>query len=157
MDEGVIEKLYERHPEYFQEHRIGKGRFITFRLPNPKVETEFRLGRAFMGILSAAGLAERIGHENAPLFEVILPMTETAKELIDIQDAFREIASLQHPLIRFTKNTIKHIEVIPLFESIQTIMRSDTILAEYVSMYKEKYGFTPPHTCVPMWQEAIRR
>src|SRR5438270_12925922 len=54
VDENVTERLFSENYEYFKEHQLGIDNFITFRLPNPKVETEVRLGRAFMGILSAA-------------------------------------------------------------------------------------------------------
>ncbi len=145
VDESVVEKLLSEHYEYFLQHPIGKDKFITFRLPNPKVETEFRLGRAFMGILAAAGLAKQVGLHSVPLFEVILPMTESAGEMIAIQEAFAEIASLKHTLYNFTNETIKHIEVIPLFESVETIMRSDEIVDEYVKKHEETFGFRPKY------------
>lgn len=145
VDESVVEKLLGEHFEYFAEHQLGKDKFITFRLPNPKVETEFRMGRAFMGILGAASLARQVGLHTNPLFEVILPMTETASEMINIQEAFKEIASLKHSLYSFTHETIKHIELIPLFENIETIANSDTILAEYLILHKKTFGFTPAY------------
>jgi phosphoenolpyruvate carboxylase len=145
VDESVVDKLLSEHYEFFQKHPLGKDTFITFRLPNPKVETEFRLGRAFMGILAAAGLAKHIGLHTPPLFEVILPMTESAGEMIAIQEAFREISSLKHQLYNFTDETIKHIAVIPLFETVETMMRSDMILREYVGMHEKQFGFTPTY------------
>ena len=61
VDEGVIERLFSQHYDYFKQQQLGIDKFLTFRLPNPKGETEVRLGRAFMGILSAAVLAKKIG------------------------------------------------------------------------------------------------
>lgn len=145
VDESVVDKLLSEHFEFFRDHPLGRDTFITFRLPNPKVETEFRLGRAFMCILAAAGLARHIGLHSPPLFEVILPMTETAAEMIAIQEAFREIASLKHELYNFTDDTIKHIEVIPLFESVETMMRSDEILIEYIAMHEKQFGSIPTY------------
>ena len=98
VDESVIERLLSQHINYFRNYPLGVKKFLTFRLPNPKVETEFRIGRTFMGILTAASLAKQVGFKITPIFEVILPMTETAEEMIDIQEAFREIASLKHRL-----------------------------------------------------------
>lgn len=143
VDESVVEKLLSTNFEYFAQHPLGKEKFITFRLPNPKVETEFRLGRAFMGILSAAALAKQLNFHANPLFEVILPMTETAREMIDIQEAFAEIASLKHVLYSFKEDTIKHIQIIPLFENIETMMNSDAILREYLTLHKKTFGFVP--------------
>jgi phosphoenolpyruvate carboxylase len=143
VDESVIEKLLSEYHEYFKKNSLGKEKFLTFRLPNPKVETEFRLGRAFMGILGAAGLAKKIGFHSPPLFEVILPMTESAEEMIAIQEAFKEIASLKHVLYDFGVESLKHIELIPLFEQVKTIIESDNLLEKYLKLHQKKFGFKP--------------
>lgn len=143
VDEGVIERLYSEHFEYFKKQQLGVDKFVTFRLPNPKGETEVRLGRAFMGILSAAILAEKIGVHHPPLFEVILPMTETAEEMIYIQEAFAEMASLKHKLYMFHETSLKEIEMIPLFEDVETIMNSHKILEKYLLMRKKRFNTRP--------------
>lgn len=145
VDESVIERLFSNHYEYFKTNPIGFQKFLTFRLPNPKVETDFRIGRAFMGILSADMLARQVGFFSPPLFEVILPMTESAGEMIDIQEAFREIAQLKHKLYRFEDKSVRHIELIPLFEDIYTIANSHQILDEYIKLHKKKFKFTPTY------------
>ena len=143
VDESVLERLLAKQFEYFKNNPIGKQKFLTFRLPNLEVETEFRLGRALMGILSAAGLSKQLGMHSPPLFEVILPMTESAKQMLSVQEAFAEIASLKHPLNKFEKDSLKHIEIIPLFEQVSTIIRADEILEEYLEMHKKTFGFLP--------------
>jgi phosphoenolpyruvate carboxylase len=145
VDESVIERLFSEHFEYFKKYPLGKEKFITFRLPNPKVETEFRLGRAFMGILGAAGLAKQVGFSSPPLFEVILPMTESAEEMIAIQEAFQEMASLKHHLYNLKKGDLKHIEIIPLFEQVDVIISSDRILGKYLHIHEQKFGFMPDY------------
>ena len=143
VDESVIEKLLSEYHDYFKENPLGKDKFLTFRLPNPKVETEFRLGRAFMGILGAAGLAKKIGLHSPPLFEVILPMTESAEEMIAIQEAFLEMASLKHALYDFGEESLRHIELIPLFEQVSTIMNSHLLLEKYWRMHEKIFHFKP--------------
>ena len=145
VDESVIERLFSEHFEYFKKFPLGKEKFLTFRLPNPKVETEFRLGRAFMEILGAAGLAKEVGIHSPPLFEVILPMTESAEEMIAIQEAFREMASLKHRLYNLEKGDLKHIEIIPLFEQVDVIISSARILEKYLQFHKLKFEFTPDY------------
>jgi phosphoenolpyruvate carboxylase len=145
VDEAVLERLFSKYYEFFSKRQIGKDKFLTFRLPNPKVETEFRLGRAFMAILAASGLASELGLHNKPLFEVILPMTETADEMIAVQEAFREIASLKHPLLKLDVEDIEHVEMIPLFEDIETISHSDEIIHEYVGKHEALFGFKPEY------------
>ena len=88
VDESVLERLLSEHIIFFKEHPLGIEKFLTFRLPNPNVETEFRMGRALMGILSASGLAKQVGLHSPPIFEVILPMVETAEEILDVEEAF---------------------------------------------------------------------
>jgi phosphoenolpyruvate carboxylase len=145
VDESVIEKLYSEHFDYFKNNQIGKDVFLTFRLPNPEVQTEFRVGRAFMGILSASLLAERIGMSNPPLFEVILPMTENAEQMLAIQEAFREIATLEHRLFNLKLQTLKHLEIIPLFEEVNIIMDSAQILEKYFENHLKMFGFKPEY------------
>jgi phosphoenolpyruvate carboxylase len=45
VDESVMERLIAKHYDYFQKNQIGKQKFLTFRLPNPKVSEEFRSWR----------------------------------------------------------------------------------------------------------------
>ena len=143
VDEAVLERLLGKQFEYFKKYPLGKDRFLTFRLPNLTVQTEFRLGRALMGILSAAGLSKHVGMHTPPLFEVILPMTESAKQMLSVQEAFKEIASLKHPLNKFENNSLKHIEIIPLFEQVSTIIRSGEMLEEYFKLHIKTFGFMP--------------
>lgn len=145
VDESVIERALAEHYEFFKDKQLGKQKFLTFRLPNPRVESEFRLGRAFMGILSAASLAKQAGFEQPPIFEVILPMTENAKEMIEIQSAFREMASLKHPLFKFSDSGMTHVELIPLFEDVNTIIQSAKIVDEYLELHQKQFGFLPPY------------
>lgn len=143
VDESVLERLLAEHFDFFKNQPLGLKKFLTFRLPNPKVETEFRLGRALMGMLTAASLARQTGLHTPPMFEVILPMTESAEEMIDIQEAFAEIAHLKHRLYNREKTSLKHIEIIPLFESVDNIINSDRILEDYLRLHKWKFGFVP--------------
>lgn len=145
VDESVIERIFSQYYEYFKENPLGLEKFITYRLPNPTVETEQRLGRAFMGILSAAALAKSVGLNTPPMKQVILPMCKSAQSMIEIQEAFREVASLKHWLFNFQNTGLKHIEIIPLFEDIETISNSDKILAEYVKIHRERFGFEPTY------------
>lgn len=143
VDESVLERLFGEQYEFFKKHPLGKEKFLTFRLPNPKVENEFRLGRALMGMLSAASLAKQVGMHSPPLFEVILPMTESAEEMLNIQEAFAEIAQLKHPLNKFQKDLLSHIQIIPLFEQVSTIINSVSLLEKYLKLHKKTFGFSP--------------
>lgn len=145
VDESVVERLLSENFAFFQKYPLGKERFLTFRLPNPKVETEFRLGRALFAVLTAAGLAKQVDLHSPPLFEVILPMAETAEELIAVQNAFDELTTLKHPLLKFESDELRQIQIIPLFEQVSVIMDSDSIVEAYISHGTKKYGKKPEY------------
>ncbi len=145
VDESVLERLLSEHELFFQDHPLGQDKFLTFRLPNPKVETEFRLGRALMNILLTSSLAQQLGLPASPIFEVVLPLTETADELIDIQNAYQEITTLKHPLYRLDKGVLKHLQIIPLFEQVSTLINSDEIIRKYLNLHQQTFGFLPPY------------
>jgi len=143
VDESVMERLMSDHYEFFKDNPIGQEKFLTFRLPNPQVETEFRLGRAFMNLISAAAMARQFGLPDTPLFEVILPMTTSPGEMMEIHEAFVEIAGLKHKLYRMDKVPLKSIKVIPLFEDVNTIANSGKILEDYIKAYGSRFGRLP--------------
>lgn len=143
VDESVFERLISENPSFFHKNQLGKDKFLTFRLPDHKVHTEFRLGRALMGIISAAGLAQEIGLHSPPIFEAILPMTQSAEELISVQEAFFELTSLRNPL--YKNSVIKKINIIPLFEDVSKIIDSSIILEEYIYLHKNKFGISPSY------------
>jgi len=144
VDESIMERLFSKYYDYFKKNQLGKDKFLTFRLPNPKAETEFRLARAFLSLLSSSALAKKVKLHTPPLFEVILPMTESAKELIAIQEAFKEISELKHALHKFD-NAVFNLEIIPLFEQVQTIINSHEIIKEYIDLYKKQFNLTPKY------------
>lgn len=144
VDESVLERLFGEHFEYFKKNPLGQQKFLTFRLPNPKVETEFRFIRALINMASAASVARHFRLPSPPLFEVILPMTETAEEIIEIQKAYQEIHLLKHPLFKLD-GILTNLRLIPLFEQVNTIINSDKILKTYFSLYKKRFKKLPPY------------
>jgi phosphoenolpyruvate carboxylase len=143
VDESVFERLVSTYPSFFHKNQLGRDKFLTFRLPDYRVHTEFRFGRALMGIISAAGLAKEIGFCSPPIFEAILSMTQSAEEIIAIQEAFIELASLKHPL--YKTNLMKNLNIIPLFEDVYRIMDSATILDKYIHLHKSRFGVFPSY------------
>ncbi|MBI3984351.1 MAG: phosphoenolpyruvate carboxylase [Candidatus Levybacteria bacterium] len=144
VDESVLERLFGEHFNYFKKNPLGQEKFLTFRLPNPKVETEFRVGRAFINLASAASIAKHFNLPTPPIFEVILPMTETAEEILEIQKAYQQVHFLKHSLYKLDK-ILTNLRVIPLFEQTEVIIKSSDILKKYLLMYKKRFKKTPPY------------
>lgn len=144
VDEAVTERLLHDYGDFFLKKPLGREFFLTFRIPNPRVEKQSRLARAYMVILTAASLARQYNFYSPPIFEVILPLTETSEELIGLQEAFRELSGLKHKLLGI-EGLMDGIEVIPLFEQVEKIMDSTEVLDGYVSLHKQKFGFKPAY------------
>jgi len=144
VDESVFERLIGSYWSYFKKNQLGRDKFLTFRLPDFRVRTESRLGRALIVITSAAKLSTEVGLHVPPIFETIIPMVENEFEMMAVQEAFHELSGLKHKLFGSQK-TIRNIEIIPLFELIPTILHSDTILGKYLILHKRKFKFSPPY------------
>ena len=144
VDEAVVDRLLHEHYDYFKKNPLGKKKFLTFRFPNPRVESQFRLARALMVAITSSQLARSLNFEVDPIFEAILPLTETAREILDIQEAFKALVSIEHKLLKLNKS-ISHIEIIPLFESVDTIISSANIIKEYTLLHKKIFGKKPAY------------
>lgn len=142
VDEAVVDRLLHEHFHYFQKVPLGREKFLTFRFPNPRIEKQFRLARALMVVITSSQLSQSMGFPDFPIFEAILPLTESAEEIIDIQEAFKTLVSIDHKLLKINE-TIRHIEIIPLFEQVSTIINSDEILRKYIKIHQKKFGFKP--------------
>lgn len=142
VDEAVVDRLVHRHYGYFRKHPLGKDKFLTFRLPNPRVEKQFRVARAFMVMITSSQLAKSLGFDQPPVFETILPLTETADEVIDIQIAFRDLVSIEHRLLHM-EDSLPYIHIIPLFEQVQTMMHVGDLLRRYISLHTKSFGSSP--------------
>lgn len=146
VDEAVVDKLFREYTEYFQKNKLGKDMFLTYRIPNIRQESWHRLMRAFMNIISISEFARDFGYDNHPVFEIILPMTERADQLIYLKKKFRKLAEIMPDLMEQKINNDNfHIEVIPLFEEVPIMMDSVKILEEYAEAVKQLSWKTPEY------------
>lgn len=143
VDEAVIDKLYTVYHHFCQKNRIGRDVFLTFRIPNIWHEKGYSLLRAFMVILTSEDFAKDLGFKDRPLFEVILPMTEKAEELMYIQTSFHKLARFKYKTFIHTKPNTDCIEVIPLVESVEGQMEIRKLLSRYVDLYKKEFRVKP--------------
>lgn len=142
VDEGVIEKLLTEYYAFFKKNQIGKDRFLTFRIPNIWQEKGRSLARAFMNILTSEEFARDLSLHTPPLFEVILPMAEDPKKIIQLHRMFRDLAQAKHRIFG-EGGMLKHIEIIPLIESVDGMINIAKFLDQYVALYKKAFGKTP--------------
>lgn len=151
VDTRVVRKLLDKYPEFFVKHQLGKDVFLTYRIPNPKVEGAER--KVFVETLYNIPVACDVAStfyrkEVTPIFEVILPFTTEAKELLWLYNYYRNaVAAVEEAFLDSgskVKDWIgcfqpKNIEVIPLIEDFDSILAADKIVEPYIKAVKPKY------------------
>lgn len=152
IDPHVVRKLLTTYPEFFREKPLGEDIFLTFRIPNPLIEVPER--KVFLESLQAIPRHNDIArifyhNDKASVFEVILPFTSSHTDLVRVREVYRH--SVVEPLstsIDFRGFTLrdllgdvvpKDLEVIPLFEDVDSIMNIEEILTKYIEIFSPPY------------------
>ncbi|PIR44975.1 MAG: phosphoenolpyruvate carboxylase [Candidatus Vogelbacteria bacterium CG10_big_fil_rev_8_21_14_0_10_51_16] len=142
-DEAVVDRLFHHHFDYFKKNPLGLKRRLTFRIPNTWQEKGYSLIRSLMVVLTSEDFARDLKFYAPPIFEIILPMTENAEQLIFIQKTFRELSRLKsRTFSKFHKNT-EYVRIIPLFEGVDTQINAKKILKKYLELHQKTFKFTP--------------
>ena len=147
-DNHVVQKLLTGYPDFFHnERRLGHDVILTLRVPNPSVERDMRksMVEALQSVPSAWDVAKGfyagMDDENAPIQEVILPFTTSARELTLVEAYYRQVIVGQEahglPGGRTVRDWIgeffpKRVRLIPLVEDKDNMLRSDAIVEEYL-------------------------
>lgn len=138
-DASVIDRLYSEHYEYFKKHPLGRDKFLTFRFPNIWEEKGYSLMQAMTTILAAEDFAADLGL-NRPLFEAILPMTQSADQLISMEDKFASLAHYKGKEFNTGHSDSDNLRMIPLFEGFESQLNAPEILQKFVDMYHDHFG-----------------
>ncbi|MBE0417538.1 MAG: phosphoenolpyruvate carboxylase [Coriobacteriia bacterium] len=145
IDTYVVKKLLSFYPEFFREHVLGEDVRLTLRVPNPTVETaEAKVLLETLESIPRSYDAARLfyGRDVAPIFEVILPMTTSARCLDRIFRYYSEhIVGRQHVCFRdditiaewIGEFRPERIDVIPLFEDVPSMLAAADIVEEYLA------------------------
>ncbi|MGC9073324.1 MAG: phosphoenolpyruvate carboxylase [Caldisericum sp.] len=144
-DDYVVKKLLSKYKYFFKKNRLGRDVFLTLRIPNPEfenveakiiLETLESIPRSFDTSYTV------FSDDIPPIFEVILPMTTSAKSIERVYRYYTDFVVKKEDKPIFDndiriKDWIgefkpKKINVIPLFEDFEHIVNSDKIVEEYV-------------------------
>ena len=145
VDAFVVKKLLTRYESFFRGNALGENLFLTFRVPNPRVErVEAKvLFETLESIPRSCDVARVLYGDEVPcpVFEVILPMTTSAQEMNRVAHYYAE-----HIGNRERQSCLdvsfgewvgeyrpKRINVIPLVEDMQHLVTVDKIVDEYLS------------------------
>jgi phosphoenolpyruvate carboxylase len=141
VDEAVIERLFEENFSFFKKKLLGRDIFLTYRIPNIWIERgSYRILRAFANIFTAHDITKNLGINFSPVFEVILPMTTRAEQLVYLQRKFVELANLLKKDIqaKIGSGDPRIIEIIPLIEDIPYFQTIDKMLEKYLLLYSKR-------------------
>lgn len=144
-DASVIDKLFSEYYDYFAENQLNRDKFLTFRIPNIWEEKGYSLLLAMTVILTSEDLAEDLKFDNRPLFEIILPMTENADQLMKMHESFEKLADFKSKEFALGHKSDSLIELIPLTESVQSQQQVGKLLREYVEKYQKRYAKKPEY------------
>ncbi len=145
-DAAVIDRLFSEYHDYFATHQLGRDAFLTFRLPNIWEEKGYNLLQAMTVILSSEDLARDLKLPNRPLFEVILPMTERADQLLHMQELFQKLARFKSEEFTTQHETnTDYLEIIPLVESVESQLSVAELLTDYVRLHEQHFGRRPEY------------
>lgn len=151
VDTHVMRKLLLKYGEYFKENVIGRDIFLTYRLPNPRVEEAEKkiIVESLVSIPVNFDVSSAFySAEVTPIFEVILPFTTDGKELLWLYNYYkRAVAGVQEMeldgsvKVRDWLGCFKPpaIEVIPLIEDMESLLRTGRIVADYIRAVHPPY------------------
>lgn len=145
-DASVVDKLLTKYYPYFSEHQLGKEKFLTFRVPNIWEEKGYSLLQAMTVILSSEDFARDLDFKQRPLFEVILPMTVNADQLIHMHELFNKFSKFKSA--EFTADRMpntKNLEVIPLVEGAKNQREISGLLIDYIKKHQKLIGKKPDY------------
>lgn len=143
VDNFVVKKLLTKNEEFFKQKRLGQEVFLTFRVPNPEVEKgEAKILLETLESIPRSFDAAKLfyGEDITPVFEVIQPMTMSAESLNKIYYYYKNFVAgkasskLVNGTVRDWLGEFKPetINVIPLFEDMNSLLHAADITAEYL-------------------------
>ncbi|MEM2144716.1 MAG: phosphoenolpyruvate carboxylase [Candidatus Jordarchaeaceae archaeon] len=152
VDSFVVVKLLSNYDYFFRDNKLGEDVFLTLRVPNPSVEkAEGKILVEALESIPRSFDASKIfyGENLTPIFEVILPMTQSAEQLNRIYFYYKKfVVDKQNQSILKDDIPIKdwvgefqpeEINVIPLIEDMPSMLKADQIVREYLKDKEVEY------------------
>jgi len=145
VDDFVVRKLLTKYGHFFKNTKLGEDVLLTLRIPNPDVEKEESkvLVETLESIPRQCDAARLFyGKDIPPIFEVILPMTMSAKSMNRVYYYYKDfVVGKQNQPFYPGDITISEwigefkpeiINLIPLFEDKVHQLEAHSIMGEYL-------------------------
>ncbi|TFG28006.1 MAG: phosphoenolpyruvate carboxylase [Promethearchaeota archaeon] len=152
IDNYVVKKLLTKYKPFFDENRLGKDTFLTFRIPNPTIEkAEAKILIETLDSIPRSFDASNLIYKDniAPIFEVILPMTTSPSCVDRVYRYYKNfVAGKQDKAFKDGDITIaewigkfspEKINVIPLVENMESILNAHNILKIFLQDKEVEY------------------
>jgi phosphoenolpyruvate carboxylase len=146
VDTHVVKKLLSLDERFFRTQVLGEDVRLTLRVPNPTAETtEAKVLLETLENIPRSFDAARLfyGRDIAPIFEVILPMTTSARCIDRVYRYYKDfIVGRQSQRLGRDDVTIaewigtfspQSIDVIPLFEDVPSMLGAASMLEDYLA------------------------
>ncbi len=150
-DTRVVRKLLNKYSDYFHNHVLGQDAFLTYRIPNPKIEKVERkvVIETLQNIPVAFDVASSFYQKDVtPIFEVILPFTTDGDELVTLFNYYRKAIVADEEVVLHQATRVKDwvgtfkpkkISVIPLVEDFNSLLSIDKIVKPYIKAAKPSH------------------
>ncbi|MHA1230301.1 MAG: phosphoenolpyruvate carboxylase [Candidatus Helarchaeota archaeon] len=145
VDNFVVKKLLSKYKFFFREHQLGRDIFLTLRVPNPAIEkAEAKILLETLESIPRSFDAARLFYDSdvPPIFEIILPMTTSYKELDRIYRYYHNfIIGRQNLPLKEGEITVaqwigefepEKINIIPLYEDMKSMLNAHNITKKYL-------------------------
>jgi len=143
VDTHVVRKIISKDNKFFSENILGRDIFLTYRVPNPRIEGIDR--KILTETLSSIPLNYDVGNrvymnKTPPIFEVIIPFTTDYTDLLGVLKYYEKAIVGQQDIklyddvyARDVTGEVypKKINVIPLIEDMDSILNIDSIINGY--------------------------
>jgi len=107
----------------------GRDVLVTPRIPSATKETVFHQLMALMSVIESNYQLSQSGSEGV-IREVIVPMVESASELVDVRRRVQDVVELGHKEFGISRDP-NAIQVIPLIEEVPELLSASHFLGEY--------------------------
>lgn len=145
VDNFVVKKTPDNLLLIFFRKKLGQDIFLTLRVPNPQVEkAEAKILLETLESIPRSFDSARLFYKEdiAPIFEVILPMTDSHTAIDNIYQYYADfVIGKQYKRLGGRDTTIadwigtfapQHINVIPLFEDQKSMLAAHTTVRRYL-------------------------
>lgn len=151
VDTRVVRKILANHKDYFKENVIGRDVFLTYRIPNPRVEGTERkiIVETLVNIPVSCDVASAFYKKDVvPIFEVILPFTTDSEDLICLFNYYKKAVVGVEDIALDGSMKVKDwvgsfkprsIELIPLIEDMESLLRINEIIEPYIEVTRSDY------------------